>query len=164
MTSYFYLAQCFQGFISVVSYIGTLFYYYLIIFPGGSGGKELACQHRKCKRCRFDPWVRNIPWSRKWQPNPVFLPKESHGQRSPEGYSPQGRKGWDMTAWLGTQHTIIFHCMNIPHFVHPYIYWWMYGLFHFLAVVNFAALNIHVQTSVIFDQDAKISFLIYKII
>ena len=32
----------------------------------------------------------------------------------------------------------------------------MYGLFHFLVVVNFAALNIHVQTSVIFDQDAKI--------
>ena len=39
-----------------------------------------------------DPWVRNIPWRRAWQPTPVFLPGESHGQRSLEGYSPRGRK------------------------------------------------------------------------
>ena len=44
---------------------------------------------RRCKRCGFDPWVRKIPW-RKWQPTPVFLSGESHGQRSLEGYSPQG--------------------------------------------------------------------------
>ena len=30
----------------------------------------------------FSPWVRKIPWRRKWQPAPVFLPAESHGQRS----------------------------------------------------------------------------------
>ena len=30
----------------------------------------------------FDPWVRKIPWRRVWQPTPVFLPGESHGQRS----------------------------------------------------------------------------------
>ena len=30
---------------------------------------------------RFDPWVGKIPWRRKWQPTPVFLPGESHGQR-----------------------------------------------------------------------------------
>ena len=42
------------------------------------------------KRCRFkfNPWVRKIPWRRKWQPTPVFLPGESHGQRSLGGYSP----------------------------------------------------------------------------
>ena len=34
----------------------------------------------------FDPWVRKIPWRRKWQPTPVFLPEESHGQRSLAGY------------------------------------------------------------------------------
>ena len=28
------------------------------------------------------PWVRKIPWRREWQPAPVFLPGESHGQRS----------------------------------------------------------------------------------
>jgi len=36
----------------------------------------------------FDPWVGKIPWRRIWQPTPVFLPGESHGQRSPAGYSP----------------------------------------------------------------------------
>ena len=36
----------------------------------------------KCGRCRFDLWVGNIPWRRKWQPTPVFLPLKSHGQRS----------------------------------------------------------------------------------
>jgi len=30
------------------------------------------------------PWVGKIPWRRKWQPTPVFLPGESHGQRSLE--------------------------------------------------------------------------------
>ena len=36
--------------------------------------------------------VRKIPWRRKWQPTPVFLPGKFHGQRSPVGYSPWGRK------------------------------------------------------------------------
>ena len=40
----------------------------------------------------FNPWVGNIPWRRKWQPTPVFLPGESHGRRSLVGYSPWGRK------------------------------------------------------------------------
>ena len=35
----------------------------------------------KCKRPRFDPWVRKFPWRREWQPTPVFLPGEFHGQR-----------------------------------------------------------------------------------
>ncbi|KAB0346139.1 hypothetical protein FD755_024216 [Muntiacus reevesi] len=35
---------------------------------------------------RFDPWVRKIPWRRKWQPTPVFMPRELHGQRSLVGY------------------------------------------------------------------------------
>ena len=36
------------------------------------------------------PWVKKIPWRRKWQPTPVFLPGQSHGQRSLVGYSPRG--------------------------------------------------------------------------
>ena len=40
----------------------------------------------------FDSWARKIPWRRKWLPTPVFLPGESHGQRSLMGYSPWGRK------------------------------------------------------------------------
>ena len=46
----------------------------------------------------FDPWVRKIPWRRKWQPTPVFLPGESHGQRNLVG--PWGRKESDTTEWL----------------------------------------------------------------
>ena len=66
-------------------------------FPGGSDCKESACQ---CRRPRFHPWVRTIPWRRKWQPTPVFLPEEFHGQRSLAGYSPQGHKESDTTEWL----------------------------------------------------------------
>ena len=51
-------------------------------------GKESPCQCRRWKRCRFNPWVNKIPWRRKWQPAPVFLPEESHGQRSLEGCRP----------------------------------------------------------------------------
>jgi len=54
-------------------------------FPGGASFKEPTCQCRRHKRCGFDPW---IPWRRAWQPTPVFLPGESHGQRSLAGYSP----------------------------------------------------------------------------
>jgi len=57
-------------------------------FPGGARGKEPACQSRKHERHEFDPWVGKIPWRRAWQPTPVFLPGESHGQRSLVGYSP----------------------------------------------------------------------------
>ena len=51
-----------------------------------------ACQCRRCKRCRFNPWVGKIPWSRKWQPIPVLLPGKFHKQGSLEGHSPQGCK------------------------------------------------------------------------
>ena len=47
-------------------------------------GKESACQSR---RYGFDPWVRKIPWGRRWQPTPVFLPRKSHRQWSLAGYS-----------------------------------------------------------------------------
>ena len=63
-------------------------------FPGGAGGKESAYQSR---RCWLGPWVRKILWRRAWQPTPVFLPGKSHGQRSLEGFSPQGHKELEMT-------------------------------------------------------------------
>ena len=49
-------------------------------------GKESACQWRRRGRCRFDPWVEKIPWRRKWQLTPVFLPGKSQGQRRLAGY------------------------------------------------------------------------------
>ena len=51
-------------------------------FPGGTSDKEFACRCRRRKRRRFDPWVGKIPRRRAWQPTPVFLPGESHRQRS----------------------------------------------------------------------------------
>ena len=57
--------------------------------PWWLSGKESTCQ---CWRLRFSPWIRKIPWRRKWKPTPVFLPGKSHGQRSLAGYSPWGCK------------------------------------------------------------------------
>ena len=57
-------------------------------FLGGASGKEPAYQCRKPKRHRFDPWVKKILWRMAWQPIPILLPEESHGQRSLTGYSP----------------------------------------------------------------------------
>ena len=48
----------------------------------------------------FNPWVRKIPWRRKWHPTPVLLPGKSHGQRNLVGYSPWSRKQSDTTKWL----------------------------------------------------------------
>ena len=57
-------------------------------FPRWPSDKDSACQCRKHRRLRFSPWVRKIPWRRKWQHTPVFLPGKSHRQRNLVGYSP----------------------------------------------------------------------------
>ena len=74
--------------------------YVCICFPGGTNGKEPACQCRRLKRRRFDPWVGKISWMRKWQPTPVFLPGDPHGQRSLVGCSL-----WYCTELDTTKHT-----------------------------------------------------------
>ena len=56
-------------------------------FPDGTNGKESAGQSRRCRRCRFNPWVGKFPWSGKWQPAPKLLPGKFHGQRGPWGYT-----------------------------------------------------------------------------
>ena len=48
----------------------------------------------------FDLWVGKIPWRRDWQPIPLFLPGEFHGQLSLAGYSPWGHKESDITERL----------------------------------------------------------------
>ena len=60
---------------------------YLHICRIGTSGKEPACQCRRYKRHEFDPWVGKTPRRRTWQPTSIFLPGESHGQRSLVGYS-----------------------------------------------------------------------------
>ena len=61
-------------------------------FPGGTVVKNLPANAGDAKD---DLWVRKIPWSRKWQPTPVFLSVESHGERSLVGHSPSGHKELD---------------------------------------------------------------------
>ena len=56
--------------------------------PGGTCGKESACQCRSRRRRRFDPCVGKIPLRRKWQPLPVFLPEKFHRQRRLLSYRP----------------------------------------------------------------------------
>ena len=60
-----------------------LFFTFSIVLrlPKWLSGKESTCQCRRCKRHRFNPWVRKILW-REWLSTPVFLPTEFQGQRS----------------------------------------------------------------------------------
>ena len=58
-------------------------------------------------RCKYSPWVGKIPWRSKWQPTTVFLPGQSHGERSLVVYSSWGCKESDMAERLST-HT----CMH----------------------------------------------------
>ena len=69
--------------------------------------KESACQ---CRRCGFSLWVGKIPWRRKWQPTPGFLPGKSHRQRNLAGCSPWGckRVGCDLVTKQQQQS----HCGN----------------------------------------------------
>ena len=85
--------------------------------PRWHSGKESVCQCRRLKRHRFNTWVGKIPWRRKWQLTPVFLPEECHGQRSLVGYK-EGLHGVTNTRTQLSTHedqdtqawTIIPHC------------------------------------------------------
>ena len=70
---------------------------------GFPSDKESACNVGD-RRLEFYLWVGQIPWRMKWQPIPVFLPGESHGQRCLASHSTQGQKESDMTE--ATEHTI----------------------------------------------------------
>ena len=75
-------------------YLSLLVVMVVVGSPRWLSGKEFACQ---CKRRKFNPWVRKIPWSRKWQPAPVILPGKFQGQRSLAGYRPWSCKESDMS-------------------------------------------------------------------
>ena len=73
-----------------------------------SGVSLIAQQYRihlQCRRLGFDFWVVKFPWRRKQQLTPLFLPKESLGQRSLVGYSPQGCKELDKAEVPELSHT-----------------------------------------------------------
>ena len=82
--------------------------------PRWLSGKETVCQ---CRKREFDPWVGATPWRKKWQPRPVFLPRESHGQRNLAGSSwgagSWGCKELDATERLSTvAHTYWYFCIT----------------------------------------------------
>ena len=90
-------------------------YFGFLGLPRWCSSKEPTCQC-PCKRQDFDPRVGKIPWSRKWQPTPVFLPGKSHGQWSLAGYSLRGHKKSDTTEQLSTRfrkHSVAYGFMEI---------------------------------------------------
>ena len=87
----------------LIPFFRNLFYIiFAIRLPRWLSGKESACP---CRRCKFNPWVGKIPWSRNGQPAPVFLPGKFHRPRSPVGYSPWGHKESDTTEYTHTHAT-----------------------------------------------------------
>ena len=74
------LPPCYSGFPSI--HLPTMG------FPGGTVVKNPPATAGDTRDTGFGPWVRKIPWSRKGQPTPVFLPGKFHGQRRLVGYSP----------------------------------------------------------------------------
>ena len=77
------------------SYSFAWIFFFFFHFPVAQMVKTL-----QCRRPGFNPWAGKIPWKRKWQPTPVSLPGESHGQRSLVSYSPWDCKESDTAEWL----------------------------------------------------------------
>ena len=104
--------------------------YFFRGFSGGTSGKKRkkkkpACQCRRHKRHGFDPWVGKIPWRRKQQPTPVFLPGEPHGQRSLANYSPWGcrfgHKWSDLVHFFWYLRKSLGFCPNGPSYINSLI-------------------------------------------
>ena len=107
-----------------------------IMFLGGSDGEESACN-------AGDPgstprWGK-IPWSRAWQPTPVFLPGELHGQRSLAGYSLWSRKELDLTEQLSLSVVCLSHHSPLRSLL-PFLHSRMCMLSSFSCVRLFASL------------------------
>ena len=81
--------------------------------PKWCNDKESACRCRRCKRCRFNPRVRNVPWRSRWQPTPVFLPGKPQWTEEPGRLQSMGsqRVGHD---WAHT-HTMSQNQRWKPH-------------------------------------------------
>ena len=107
-------------------------------------GKDSACQ---CGRPGFDPWVGKIPWRRKWQPTPVFLPGQSHGPRSRVGYSSWGLKESDTTerhirTYIGTNIWMLSIRMHIC-LLYIIIYVILYYIVYILLYITCILYNIY---------------------
>ena len=85
-------------------------------FPGGSMIKNLLTMQER----RLDPCVAKIPWRRKWQPTPVFLPGGSHGHRSLADYSPWDHRRMINNLTAKQYHLYFGNNSNDATFVHIY--------------------------------------------
>ena len=117
----------------ITSYIFLSFPFFLMNssvldkgFPGGTGGKEHACQFRRHKRYGFHLWVGKIPWKRAWQSTPVFLPGECPCTNEPGRLQSIGsqrvrhdRSDLEAVSWIS-------HCRN-RHVAH-----WKWKLFYMI--------------------------------
>ena len=96
------IPKCSKGilystYISLIIFILHIFIYVYSHMGRRLSDEESVCQCRRPQRHGFAPWVRKVPWRRKWQPLPVSLPGESHGQWSLLGYTLWGHKESDLT-------------------------------------------------------------------
>ena len=101
-------------------------------------GKEFTCQ---CRKLQFDASVGEIPWRRKWQPTPVFLPGKFYGQRSLVGYSPWGRKELNTAEQTHTDTYTLTptHTQSHPHThitLHFFPIWFTNFLAHYYLTVS----------------------------
>jgi len=92
------------------------------VYPGGTSGKEPACQCRRHKRHRFNPWIGKITWRNAWQPTPVFFPGEPRGLRSLVGYCPKGCKESDTIAQV-THTCCYFYFFSNDYWNYIIFYW-----------------------------------------
>ena len=108
--------------------------------PWWLSGKESSCW---CRRHRFDTWVGQIPWGRKWLPASVFLPRKSHGQRNLVGYTVHGvTTESDTTEWLNSNNNKRKHelasqaalSQSVPHCSSPCA-WLCFSSLHFLIIL-----------------------------
>ena len=100
---------------SLLLLCSKIFYYFLVAcpLPRASLVTKTVKNLPACGKHGFNPWVGKIPWKRKWQLTPIFLPGESHGQRSLAGYSSCDCKESDMTKRL-TIHFIFGPSLPLP--------------------------------------------------
>ena len=130
-------------------------------FPGGLAVKNPPALP-ETRRLSFNPWVRKIHWRRKWQPTPVFLPRESHGQRSLVGFCPWGHKVQRVTEFPhqgSKSHPLQWKCRVLTSGQH-----WkslFYFIFFFLRQQNMASGNWHSYRKTLGSQ--SIAFVSFKL-
>ena len=109
--------------LSVMWAMGLSYVCPLLDFPSGPSGKEPACQCRRCKRCRFYPWVRRISWRRARQPTPVFCLKNPMDRGAWWATIHRVAKSWIRLKRLGT-HTHTHTHTHTPFIMLQYIFFY----------------------------------------